>query len=101
MKNPPSDSGIKLSNVGTRTAPEWDPKNEVRNQEPGPRKEHMVDIMLLAMVIASAVSLVVVSPRQAEQKTLRALRGYDNMEPMPACGSGDDSTKMDKPEQFL
>jgi hypothetical protein len=38
----------------------------------------MVDILLFAMVIASAVSLVVVSPRHEQQKTLRALREYDD-----------------------
>ena len=40
----------------------------------------MVDILLFAMVIASGVSLVVVSPRHQQQKTLRALREYDDME---------------------
>ena len=55
-------------------------KVEVRNQEAGlPRKERMVDIVLFAMVIASAVSLVVVSPRQAQQKTLRALKDSDGV----------------------
>jgi hypothetical protein len=44
------------------------------------RKEHMVDILLFAMVIASAVSLVVVSPRREQQKTLRTLREYDDTE---------------------
>jgi hypothetical protein len=32
------------------------------------------------MVIASAVALVVVNPRHEQQKTLRALREYDDME---------------------
>ena len=39
----------------------------------------MVDIVLFAMVIASAVSLVVVSPRQAQQKTLRALKDSEGV----------------------
>ena len=46
----------------------------------------MVDILLFAMVIASAVSLVVVSPRQAKQETLRALRDYNEMLSLHACG---------------
>ena len=40
----------------------------------------MVDLPLLAIVIASAVSLIVVSPRQARKKALRALREYDETE---------------------
>jgi len=34
----------------------------------------MVDLMRLLMVIALAVSLFVMSPRQAQRKSLRALR---------------------------
>ena len=44
------------------------------------REEPMVDLPLLAIVIASAVSLIVVSPRQARKKALRALREYDETE---------------------
>jgi hypothetical protein len=55
----------------------------------------MVDILLFAMVIASAASLVVVSPRQAQQKTLRALRDYGDTEPKHAYGSNEDATKME------
>ena len=40
----------------------------------------MVDIPLLAIVIASAVSLIVVSPGQARRRALRALREYDEAE---------------------
>jgi len=57
----------------------------------------MVDIMLFAMVIASAASLLVVSPRQAHQKTLRTLREYKDIETMRAYPD-DGSTKMDQPE---
>ena len=46
----------------------------------------MVDIVLFAMVIASAVSLVVVSPRQAQQEALRALRNYEDMSALHAYG---------------
>jgi hypothetical protein len=55
----------------------------------------MVDILLFAMVIASAVSLVVVSPRQAKQETLRALRDYNEMISLHACRGDDDSKKTD------
>ena len=54
-------------------------------KDPGSAEgEYMVDIALLVMVIASAVSLIVVSPRQARQATLRALRGYDDTELLQA-----------------
>jgi hypothetical protein len=43
------------------------------------RREHMVDILLFAMVVASAFSLIVVSPGHERQKTLRALRECDDM----------------------
>jgi hypothetical protein len=55
----------------------------------------MVDILLFAMVIASAASLVVVSPRQANQKTLRALKEYGDTEPMHAYGPNEEATKTD------
>jgi hypothetical protein len=55
----------------------------------------MVDILLFAMVIASAVSLVVVSPRHEQQKTLCALREYDDVEDYVP---NDDSKKMEPPE---
>jgi hypothetical protein len=44
----------------------------------------MVDIPILAMVIASAVSLIVVGPRRARQEALRTLREYDDEEFVPA-----------------
>jgi hypothetical protein len=55
----------------------------------------MVDILLFAMVIASGVSLVVVSPRHQQQKTLRALREYDDMEHYVP---NEDSKKTERPE---
>jgi hypothetical protein len=51
----------------------------------------MIEILLLAMVIASAVSLLVVSPGQAQQRTLRALREYDDAETVRAYVGGEDS----------
>jgi hypothetical protein len=44
----------------------------------------MVDAVLFAMVIAAAASLLVVSPRQAQQETLRTLREYNDIETMGA-----------------
>ena len=44
----------------------------------------MVDVPLLAMVIASAVSLIVLSPREAQRDTLRTLREYDEVESVHA-----------------
>jgi hypothetical protein len=55
----------------------------------------MVDIVLFAMAIASAVSLVVVSPRRAKQETLRALRDYDDPLSLHAYGADEGSKKTD------
>jgi hypothetical protein len=44
------------------------------------RKEEMVDVMIFAMVIASVVSLLVVSPRHAQREALRALRDDSEIE---------------------
>jgi len=40
----------------------------------------MVDIILLLMVIASAISLLVLSPRDLQKKAILALREYEDME---------------------
>jgi hypothetical protein len=45
-----------------------------------PERNKMVDVMILAMLIASAVSLLVVSPGDAQRKALSALRNYDETE---------------------
>jgi hypothetical protein len=51
------------------SARERRPNGNVRNQEPElPRKEYVVDILLLAMAVASAVSLAVVSPPASTAK---------------------------------
>jgi hypothetical protein len=50
----------------------------------------MVDIILLLMVIASAVSLLVVSPRDLQKKAILALREYEDMELSCAHGRGED-----------
>jgi hypothetical protein len=55
----------------------------------------MVDIILLLMAIASAISLLVVSPRDLQRKAILSLREYEEMNsraPMVVA-------KMDKPGQ--
>ena len=54
------------------------------------RKEQMVDIILLLMVVASAISLLVVSPRDLQRKAILALREYEEMELSRAHGRGED-----------
>jgi hypothetical protein len=49
----------------------------------------MVDIILLLMAIASAVSLLVVSPRDVQRKAILALREHEEMELSRAHGHGD------------
>jgi hypothetical protein len=46
----------------------------------------MVDIVLLLMAIASAASLLVVSPRDLQKKAILALREYEEMELSHASG---------------
>jgi hypothetical protein len=53
------------------------------------RKEQMVDIILLLMVIASAISLLVLSPRDLQKKAILALREYEDMELSRARGGED------------
>ena len=68
MKNPPSDFGIKEAMSTLERRPTGLGKVEVRNQEAGlPRKEHMVDIVLFAMVIARGL----VSRRQSATGTAK------------------------------
>jgi hypothetical protein len=50
----------------------------------------MVDIILLLMTIASAISLLVVSPRDVQRKAILALREYEEMELSRAHGRGKD-----------
>jgi hypothetical protein len=46
----------------------------------------MVDIVLLLMAIASAVSLLVVSPGDLQKKAILALREYEEVELSHASG---------------
>jgi len=50
----------------------------------------MIDIILLLMAIASAISLLVVSPRDLQRKALLALREYEETEPSRAHGRAED-----------
>jgi hypothetical protein len=59
-------------------------------QSQNARKEPMVDIILLLMVIASAISLLVVSPRGLQKKAILALREYEDIEPSRAHGGDED-----------
>ena len=46
--------------------------------------------MIVAMAIASAVSLLIVSPHEAQRRVLRALRAYGETETLPIGGRGED-----------
>jgi hypothetical protein len=50
----------------------------------------MADVMIFAIAIASAVSLLIVSPREAQRKALRALRAYGETEALAIGGHGED-----------
>jgi hypothetical protein len=50
----------------------------------------MVDIILLLMAIASAISLLIVSPRNVQRKAILALREHEEMELSRAHGRGED-----------
>jgi hypothetical protein len=50
----------------------------------------MVDIILLLMAIASAISLLVLSPRDLQKKAILALREHEDMEFSHAHGRGED-----------
>ena len=50
----------------------------------------MVDIILLLMAIASAISLLVVSPREVQRKAIMALREHEEMEFSRANGRTED-----------
>ena len=46
--------------------------------------------MIVAMAIASAVSLLIVSPHEAWRRALRASRAYGETEALPTGGRGED-----------
>ena len=50
----------------------------------------MADALIFAIAIASAVSLLIVSPHEAQRKALGALRAYGETEALPPSGRGED-----------
>jgi hypothetical protein len=50
----------------------------------------MTHVMICAIAIASVVSLLIVSPHEAQRKALRALRAYNRIETSPIGGCGED-----------
>jgi hypothetical protein len=46
----------------------------------------MVDAAIFAMVIASAISLLILGPGRGQRKALRALRDYDQAGSLPTDG---------------
>jgi hypothetical protein len=50
----------------------------------------MAHVMICATAIASVVSLLIVSPHEAQRKALRAFRAYSETEISPIGGRGED-----------
>jgi hypothetical protein len=50
----------------------------------------MTHVMICAMAIASVVSLLIVSPHEAQRRALRGLRAYSETETLPTGGRGED-----------
>lgn len=59
----------------------------------------MTEFVLFVMVILTAVSLLVVSPRKAHKRALRALRECPDTEPLTTYGRGEDIVKADQTVQ--
>jgi hypothetical protein len=57
----------------------------------------MVDIIVLLMAIASAMSLLIVRPRDLQRKAILALRNYEEMELSHARGRGEDEQAREIP----
>jgi hypothetical protein len=55
--------------------------------------KNMADVVIVAMAIASAASLLIVSPHEAKRRGLRALRAYGQTEALPIGGRGEDLAK--------
>jgi hypothetical protein len=62
-----------------------------QSESENPGKEQMGDLIILLMVIASAISLLVVSPRDVQRQALSALREYEDLELSRSYGPGMDS----------
>jgi hypothetical protein len=50
----------------------------------------MADVVIFAIAIASAVSLLIVSPHEAERRALRTLTAYGETEALPTGDRGED-----------
>jgi hypothetical protein len=50
----------------------------------------MVDAVIFAIAIASAVSLLIISPHEAQRRVLRALRAYGETGALPTGSRGED-----------
>jgi hypothetical protein len=50
----------------------------------------MADVVIVATAIASAVSLLIVGPHEAQRRALHALRDYGETEALPTGGGGED-----------
>ena len=50
----------------------------------------MADVVIVAMAIASAASLLIVSPHEAQRRALRVLSAYGETEALPTGGRGED-----------
>jgi hypothetical protein len=57
----------------------------------------MVDVILLLMAIASAISLLVLSPRDLQRKAILALRECEEMELSHAHGRDEDGQAREIP----
>ncbi len=53
----------------------------------------MADAVIFAMVIASAISLLILSPGRGQREALRALRNYDELECLPTDGRSESLVK--------
>jgi hypothetical protein len=50
----------------------------------------MADVLSFAIAIASAVSLLIVSPHEAQRRAMRTLRAYGDTEALPTGDRGED-----------
>jgi hypothetical protein len=53
----------------------------------------MADVVIVAMAISSAASLLIVNPHEAKTRALGALRAYGETQALPTAGRGQDLAK--------
>jgi hypothetical protein len=68
---------------------------------PGPRREYLADTILIARALASAISLLILSPWRARRKTLGALRQLDSVESVSVYVRDENPTKAEPPIKLL